>query len=73
MKDLVRKFLKPVDFIFDSFVGTLSTAKAYLFLEKHRRFVKFENEYGCVEKLMVGLLEAYACQQPNDKFYLKGA
>lgn len=39
MKDLVKQFLKLGNLMLDAFVKVLSTAKAFLLLDKHCRFV----------------------------------
>lgn len=54
MKKLVQKFSKSDDLGFDRFVGTLSRAKGCHFLDKHRRFVRCENESGCLENQWQG-------------------
>lgn len=40
LMDLRQKYSKPGDVLSDELVGTLSTFKAFLFLDKHGPFVK---------------------------------
>lgn len=72
MKDLSLKFSRSVDLVLDSFSGRLCTAKVWLLLNKHRRFLECEKDGGCVEMSISRLVKVYACQLQNQKSYLNG-
>lgn len=59
------KFSKPGQLAQYPFVGTLSTFKAFLLVEKHRHFVGCDTDIRCLEKLMPSLTEAYVSQLLN--------
>lgn len=71
MKYPVWNFCKLSELALDAFMGTLSTAKAFLLLYNHTRLVEFEKVGGCLEKSTARLAEDYVCQLLNDKFDLK--
>lgn len=58
-KDLVQKFPKPGHLVLDKFSCTLSTAKAGLFLYKHRRLLRCEKDSRCMETSRAGLVEVW--------------
>lgn len=62
MNYLVHKFLNPGPVVLDLFVGTLSTSKACVLVEKNHRFVGCDKDFRCLEKLLSGLEEEYASQ-----------
>lgn len=70
MTDLVQEFLKPEDCELDVFFGTLFTANACLLLHKHRRFMRCEKDFGCMEKLMSGLVNVEVCPLLKAKYDL---
>lgn len=45
----------------DANLGMLSTARAFLIMEKRRRIVGCEKDGGTAEKLMKGLAEVHVC------------
>lgn len=66
------KLSKPGNLVLDASAKTLSKAKAFLMLHKHRSFVGCERVSRCVEKSPAGLVEGYASQLLNGQSDLKG-
>lgn len=64
---IVGKFTKPDELLLGQFEGTLPTSKVHIFLDKHRRFVVFDKEVGCLQMSMSSLVNVYGSQHLNEK------
>lgn len=59
IKNLVPNFWTLRQLVLDHFAGTLLTAKIFLLIEKHHRFVIGDKNVGCLEMSMSSLAETY--------------
>lgn len=69
---LVQKFSKSGGLKLDTFLKTLSRAKAYLFMERHDQFERGDIYCGCVEMSMARIMEIYTSQLLDGKSDLQG-
>lgn len=71
MMDHLRKLSEFGDFLLPIFDGTLSTTKAFLFLDEKKRLVVCKIDSCCVEDSVVALVEFYSCQVLNEAYDLE--
>lgn len=72
MEDVVHQLSRTSWVGLDAFVGTRSTAKLYLFLERHVLFVELDKDFNCLQNFFPNCVEFYASQLLNDISNLTG-
>ena len=72
LKTLIVKYCPPGGLVLDPFAGTLSTARACLLLNEHRRCVCTEIDEECVRLSMPALLDVFVSQLLNKDSDIKG-
>lgn len=65
MMTLVEKYSQPGDLVFDPFGGALTTGRACLLLNKHRRCIVSDNDTACFKYAVIPLVTVFAKQLLN--------
>lgn len=62
MTVLLNKYNKAREQVSDTHASTIATAKNFLQVAEHRRFVVFENDTACLQDMVMLLVEEYGKQ-----------
>ena len=73
LKTLVAKYCPPGGLVLDPFAGTMSTARACLLLDSHRRCVCTDVDEECVKVSIPSLLDVFASQLLNEDSDITGS
>ena len=65
---LAENYSQPCGLVFDPFRGTLSTGRACMLLNKHRRCIVSDNDTTCLTYDVVALVPVFAKQLLNVRF-----